>query len=88
LSPDGKWIAFVSRDEQHPEVPHAGGRRPRAAHDVARPDVMVRGFTADGRLPVRMGNFRNYRAYTLDPAVIAADATARSGEPSVVVPAR
>ena len=54
LSPDGRWLAFVGRDEQHPEVylmPAEGG--PRAAHDLARPRRHGAGFTPDGRDPVR-----------------------------------
>jgi tricorn protease len=73
LSPDGKWLAFVSRDEQHPEVylmPAAGG--PARRMTWLGPDVMVRGWTADGRilLVTTYGQpfFRNYRAFTLDPA--------------------
>ena len=70
LSPDGKWIAFVGRDEQHPEVYLMS-----AEGGVARrmtwlgPDVMVRGFTPDGRIlfVTTYGQpfFRNYRAFTL-----------------------
>ena len=70
LSPDGKWIAFVGRDEAHPEVYLMS-----AEGGVARrmtwlgPDVMVRGFTPDGRVlfVTTYGQpfFRNYRAYTL-----------------------
>ena len=73
LSPDGKWIAFVSRDEQHPEVylmPAEGG--PARRMTWLGPDVMVRGFTADGQILFVTTHgqpfFRNYRAYTLDPA--------------------
>ena len=49
LSPDGHWIAFVGRDEQHPEV-----YRMRAEGGPAQrmtwlgPDVMVRGWTPRG----------------------------------------
>jgi tricorn protease len=70
LSPDGRWIAFVGRDEAHPEVYLMS-----AEGGVARrmtwlgPDVMVRGFTPDGRVlfVTTSGQpfFRNYRAYTL-----------------------
>ena len=70
LSSDGKWIAFVGRDEAHPEVYLMS-----AEGGVARrmtwlgPDVMVRGFTPDGRVlfVTTYGQpfFRNYRAYTL-----------------------
>jgi len=70
LSPDGRWIAFVGRDEAHPEVYLMS-----AEGGVARrmtwlgPDVMVRGFTPDGRVlfVTTYGQpfFRNYRAFTL-----------------------
>jgi tricorn protease len=70
LSPDGKWIAFVGRDEAHPEVYLMS-----AEGGVARrmtwlgPDVTVRGFTPDGRVlfVTTYGQpfFRNYRAYML-----------------------
>ena len=70
LSSDGKWIAFVGRDEAHPEVYLMS-----AEGGVARrmtwlgPDVMVRGFTPDGHVlfVTTYGQpfFRNYRAYTL-----------------------
>jgi tricorn protease len=73
LSPDGKWLAFVSRDEQHPEVylmAAEGG--PARRMTWLGPDVMVRGFTADGRILFVTTHgqpfFRNYRAFTLDPA--------------------
>ncbi|MEO8508344.1 MAG: S41 family peptidase [Betaproteobacteria bacterium] len=73
LSADGKWLAFVGRDEQHPEVylmPAEGG--PARRMTWLGPDVMVRGFTRDGHLLFVTTHgqpfFRNYRAYTLDPA--------------------
>ena len=45
LSPDGKWIAFVGRDEQHPEVylMEAGGGPARRMTWLG-PDVQVRGW--------------------------------------------
>jgi tricorn protease len=73
FSPDGQWIAFVGRDEQHPEVylmPAVGG--PARRMTWLGPDVMVRGFTPDGHIlfVTTYGQpfFRNYRAYALDPA--------------------
>ena len=70
LSADGKWIAFVGRDEQHPEVylmSAEGGLARRMTW--LGPDVMVRGFTRDGRVlfVTTYGQpfFRNYRAFTL-----------------------
>ena len=73
FSPDGQWLAFVGRDEQHPEVylmPAAGG--PARRMTWLGPDVMVRGFTPDGHIlfVTTWGQpfFRNYRAHTLDPA--------------------
>ncbi|MEO8752924.1 MAG: S41 family peptidase [Casimicrobiaceae bacterium] len=73
LSPDGKWLAFVGRDEQHPEVylmPAEGG--PARRMTWLGPDVMVRGWTREGQILFVTTHgqafFRNYRAYTLDPA--------------------
>ena len=73
LSPDGKWIAYAGRDEQHPEVfvmPAEGGAARRLTY--LGPDVMVRGWTSDGHIlfVTTQGQpfFRNYRAYTIDPA--------------------
>jgi tricorn protease len=73
MSPDRKWIAFVGRDEQHAEVyvmPGGGGLARRMTW--LGPDTMVRGWTPDGRIVfvTTYGQpfFRNYRAYTLDPA--------------------
>jgi hypothetical protein len=51
LSSGGQWLAYVGRDEQHPEV-----YLMRAAGDSARrmtwlgPDVQVRGFTPEGKI--------------------------------------
>ena len=70
LSPDGKWIAFVGRDEQHPELylmPAEGG--PARRITWLGPDVLVRGWTPDGRVlfvsTYGQAFFRNYRAFTL-----------------------
>ncbi|HEU0199702.1 MAG TPA: hypothetical protein VFR86_04635, partial [Burkholderiaceae bacterium] len=70
LSPDGRWLAFVSRDEQHPEVylmPAEGGAARRMTW--LGPDVMVRGFAPDGRIvfvsTCGQPFFRNYRAFSL-----------------------
>jgi tricorn protease len=72
LSPDGQWIAYVGRDEQHPEVylmPAEGG--PARRMTWLGPDVMVRGWTPEGHIlfvsTYGQPFFRNYRAYTLDP---------------------
>jgi len=73
LSPDGRWLAFVGRDEQHPEVflmPADGGDARRMTW--LGPDVMVRGWTPQGHIVFVTTHgqpfFRNYRAFTLDPA--------------------
>src|SRR5262245_41749397 len=70
LLPDGRWLAYVARDEQHPEVylmPGGGGAARRMTW--LGPDVMVRGFTPDGRILFVTTHgqpfFRNYRAFTL-----------------------
>jgi len=70
LSADGRWLAYVARDEQHPEVylmPGEGG--PARRMTWLGPDVMVRGFTPDGRILFVTTHgqpfFRNYRAFTL-----------------------
>ncbi|MGE5339309.1 MAG: S41 family peptidase [Gemmatimonadota bacterium] len=70
ISPDGRWIAYVGRDELHPEVylmPAEGG--PARRMTWLGPDVMVRGFTPDGRILFVTTHgqpfFRNYRAHTL-----------------------
>ena len=55
LSPDGRWIAFVGRDEQHPEVylmAAEGG--PARRLTWLGPDVIVRGWTPDGQHRVRL----------------------------------
>lgn len=73
FSPDGRQLAFVSRDEQHPEVylmPAEGG--PARRMTWLGPDAIVRGWTPEGHIlfVTTYGQpfFRNYRAYTLDPA--------------------
>ena len=73
FSPDGRSLAFVSRDEQHPEVylmPAEGG--PARRMTWLGPDVQVRGWTPQGHIAFVSTHgqpfFRNYRAFTLDPA--------------------
>jgi tricorn protease len=70
LSADGRWLAYVSRDEQHPEVylmAAEGG--PARRMTWLGPDVMVRGFTPGGRILFVTTHgqpfFRNYRAFSL-----------------------
>ena len=70
LSPDGKWIAYVGRDEQHPEVylMHSDGGPARRMTWLG-PDVLVRGWTPEGRILFVTTHgqpfFRNDRAFTL-----------------------
>jgi tricorn protease len=73
FSPDGRSVAFVGRDEQHPEVylmESDGG--PARRLTWTGPDVIVRGWTPQGRIlfVTTYGQpfFRNYRAYTIEPA--------------------
>jgi tricorn protease len=70
ISPHGQWIAYVGRDELHPEVylmPVEGG--PARRMTWLGPDVMVRGFTPEGRILFVTTHgqpfFRNYRAHAL-----------------------
>jgi tricorn protease len=72
VSPDGRWIAYIGRDEQHPEVhvmPAQGG--PSRRLTWLGPDTIVRGWTPDGLILFVSTHgqpfFRNYRAYTLAP---------------------
>lgn len=73
VSPDGRWLAFIGRDEQHPEVylmAAEGG--PARRLTWLGPDTLVRGWTPDGHIlfvsTYGQPFFRNYHAYTLDPA--------------------
>ena len=72
VSPDGRWIAFIGRDEQHPEVylmPAEGGPAKRLTW--LGPDTIVRGWTPEGHILFVSTHgqpfFRNHRAYTLAP---------------------
>ncbi len=72
LSPDGKWLAFIGRDEQHPEVyvmPAEGGPAKRLTW--LGPDTLVRGWTPQGQILFVSTHgqpfFRNHRAYTIAP---------------------
>jgi len=71
LSPDGHWLAFIGRDEQHAEVfvmPAAGGPSRRLSWLGA--DTAVRGWTPDGRILLCSNHgqpfLRNWHAFTLD----------------------
>jgi tricorn protease len=73
VSADGRWIAFVGRDEQHPEVylmAAEGG--PARRMTWLGPDAIVRGFTPEGHIlfvsTYGQPFFRNYRGFTLDPS--------------------
>jgi len=70
LSPDGRWLAFIGRDEQHGEVwlmPAAGGAARRLTWLGA--DAAVRGWTPDGRIVFCTNHgqpfFRNWHAFTI-----------------------
>ena len=73
LSPDGRWLAYISRDEQHAEVylmAAEGGPAQRLTWLGA--ETFVRGWTADGRILIVSNHgqpfLRNLHAYTLDLA--------------------
>ena len=73
LSPDGKWLAFVGRDEQHPEVcvmPAEGG--PARRLTWLGTDVIVRGWTPAGEIVYVTTHgqpfFRNYQGFVIDAA--------------------
>ena len=73
LSPDGRWLAFIGRDEQHAEVyVMAAEGGPAKRLTWLGPDTIVRGWTPDGQILFVSTHgqpfFRNYRAYTIDPA--------------------
>jgi tricorn protease len=72
LSPDGRWLAYIGRDEMHGEVfvmPAAGGPARRLTWLGA--DSAVRGWTADGRVLFCSNHgqpfFRNWHAFTVAP---------------------
>lgn len=73
LSPDGRWIAYIGRDEQHPEVyvmPAGGG--PARRLTWLGTDTLVRGWTPEGQVLFvsTWGQpfVRNHQAYTIAPA--------------------
>ena len=72
VSPDGRWLAFIGRDEHHPEVyvmPAEGGPAKRLTW--LGPDTQVRGFTPNGDILFVSTHgqpfFRNHRAFTISP---------------------
>lgn len=72
LSPDGRWIAYIGRDEQHPEVhlmPAEGG--PSRRLTWLGPETLVRGWTPQGQILFVSTHgqpfFRNHQAFTIDP---------------------
>ena len=73
LSPDGRLLAFVGRDEQHPEVyvmPAEGG--PARRLTWLGTDTLVRGWTGDGEIVyvTTQGQpfFRNHHAFAVASA--------------------
>lgn len=72
LSPDGRWLAYAGRDEQHAEVwlmGAAGG--PARRLTWLGSELAVRGFTPDGRI-LFCGNhgqpfLRHWHAWTVAP---------------------
>ncbi len=72
LSPDGRWLAFAGRDEQHSEVwlmPAAGGAARRLTWLGS--ELAVRGWTPDGRIVFCSNHgqpfLRNWHAWTIAP---------------------
>ena len=72
LSADGRWIAYIGRDEQHAEVyvmPAEGG--PARRLTWLGTDTLVRGWTPDGRILFvsTWGQpfVRNHQAFTIAP---------------------
>jgi tricorn protease len=72
LSPDGQWLAFVGRDELHPEVhvmPAAGGQARRLTW--LGTDLQVRGWTPAGEIVYVTTHgqpfFRNHQAHAVTP---------------------
>jgi tricorn protease len=72
LSPDGRWLAYAGRDEQHAEVwlmPAAGG--PARRLTWLGSDLAVRGWAPDGRIVFCSNHgqpfFRNWHAYMIAP---------------------
>ncbi len=70
LSPDGRWLAYTGRDEQHAEVwlmPAAGG--PARRLSFLGSELAVRGFAPDGRIVLCSNHgqpfFRNWHAFLL-----------------------
>jgi hypothetical protein len=73
LSPDGRWLAFVGRDEHHPEVhvmPAEGGQARRLTW--LGTDTHVRGWTPAGEIAyvTTQGQpfFRNHQGFALAPS--------------------
>jgi tricorn protease len=73
LSPDGRWLAFVGRDEHHPEVhvmPADGGQARRLTW--LGTDTLVRGWTAAGEIAyvTTQGQpfFRNHQGFAVAPS--------------------
>ncbi|MDQ2817439.1 MAG: PDZ domain-containing protein [Candidatus Eremiobacteraeota bacterium] len=75
LSPDGAWIAYVGRDEGHPEVslmPTAGGEARRLTYMGGQtctlcgwlPDGSAIAFTSEARSPF----LRHTEAFAIEPA--------------------
>ena len=67
LSPDGARIAFVSREEEHPEVwcmPAAGGAMRRLTY-LGSMTTNVVGWSADGRILAVSGAGQPFRRWTM-----------------------
>jgi tricorn protease len=72
LSPDGRWLAYVGRDELHPEVhvmPAEGGQSRRLTW--LGTDAQVRGWTPTGEIVYVTTEgqpfFRNHQAFAVAP---------------------